>query len=64
MSNVTRRALRVYAALSELKGANNNDILDALIPFFEPLLEVMNGKIFDPKLFVVGVQRLYQYVRI
>lgn len=60
MSTVTRHALRVYAALSEFTGANK-DILDALIPFFEPVLEVMNGKIFDPKLFVLAVQRLYRW---
>lgn len=50
MSSVTRRALRVYAALNELKG-NDNDVLDALIPFFEPILTLMNGTIFDPHVF-------------
>ncbi len=60
MSSVTRRALRVYSALAELRG-NNADILDALVPFFEPILEVMNGKIFDPALFAVGVRRLYRW---
>jgi hypothetical protein len=53
MSSVTRHALRVYSALSSLKGSGD-DILDALIPFFEPVLEIMNGKIFDPRLFAVG----------
>jgi hypothetical protein len=37
MSNVTRRALRVYMALSELK-PHSGDVLDALISFFEPIL--------------------------
>jgi hypothetical protein len=60
MATVTRHALRVYAALSELSGGNEN-ILDALIPFFEPILEVMNGKIFDPRLFATGVQKLYRW---
>jgi hypothetical protein len=60
MVAVTRHALRVYAALSEL-GGNNENILDALIPFFEPILEVMNGKIFDPRLFATGVQKLYRW---
>jgi hypothetical protein len=60
MSAVTRHALRVYSALAELKG-NSEDILDALIPFFEPVLEVMNGKVFDPALFAVGVQKLYRW---
>ncbi|KRQ98072.1 hypothetical protein CQ12_36180 [Bradyrhizobium jicamae] len=61
MSNVTRRALRVYAALNELKGKENDDVLDALIPFFEPILAVMDGKVFDPHLFSAGVRRLYRW---
>jgi hypothetical protein len=60
MAGVTRHALRVYAALSEL-GGNNENILDALVPFFEPILEVMNGKLFDPRLFAIGVQKLYRW---
>jgi hypothetical protein len=49
MGIITKHALRVYAALSELK-ETHEDVLDALIPFFEPVLEVMRGKIFDPAL--------------
>lgn len=60
MSNVTRRALRVYAALNELKG-NENDVLDALIPFFEPILALMNRKVFDPYVFSAGVRKLYRW---
>jgi hypothetical protein len=60
MKTVTRHALRVYTALSGLKGTTD-DVLDALIPFFEPILEVMNGRIFDPRLFAVGVQKLYRW---
>ncbi|MCP1926354.1 hypothetical protein M2212_002950 [Bradyrhizobium elkanii] len=60
MSNVTRRALRVYAALNELKG-NESDVLDALTPFFEPILTLMNGKLFDPYTFSAGVRRLYRW---
>ena len=47
MSNVTRRALRVYMALSELK-PQSGDILDAIIPFFEPILALMHQKILSP----------------
>ncbi|RVI84189.1 hypothetical protein CN188_09415 [Sinorhizobium meliloti] len=60
MGNVTRHALRVYAALSELKG-NDSDVLDALIPFFEPVLQLMNGKIFDPRVFSAGIRKLYKW---
>lgn len=60
MSGVTRRALRVYAALEDLRG-DGQDILDAIIPFFEPILEKMHGKFFEPRLFAVAVQRLYRW---
>ncbi|MFK4525269.1 hypothetical protein ABIF90_003250 [Bradyrhizobium japonicum] len=60
MSSVTRRALRVYAALSELQ-PGQQDVLDALLPFFEPILEVMDGKFFDPRLFALGVQKVYRW---
>jgi hypothetical protein len=60
MSTVTRHALRVYAALAELKGADD-DVLDALIPFFEPVLSVMKGRVFDPHVFSAGVRRLYRW---
>ena len=60
MSSVTRHALRVYAALAELK-APNADILDALVPFLEPILEVMNGKVFNPRLLAAGVGKMYRW---
>ena len=60
MSVVTRRALRVYVALSELK-PQSGDVLDALIPFFEPVLELMDGHVFDPQLFATGVRKLYHW---
>lgn len=60
MAAVTRRALRVYSALSELKGGDQ-DVLSALIPFFEPILQVMNGKVFDPHIFAAGVRKLYKW---
>ena len=60
MQTLTRRALRVTAALSELRQANG-DVLDALIPFFEPILAVMNSRVFDPKLLAAGVQKLYRW---
>lgn len=60
MTALTRRAVRVCTALIELKG-KGGDVLDALIPFFEPLLELWHGKIFDPRVFAVGVQKLYRW---
>ena len=60
MTAITRRAVRVCTALTELRG-KGGDVLDALIPFFEPLLELWDGKIFNPRLFAVGVQKLYRW---
>ena len=59
MTTVTRHALHVYAALSGLKADNGGDVLDALIPFMEPVLALMHGKVFDPALLALGVRRLY-----
>jgi hypothetical protein len=39
----------------------SDDILEALLPFFEPILAVMNGKVFDPNIFTAGVQKLYHW---
>lgn len=61
MGVVTRRALRVYVALSELKADGGGDVMDALIPFFEPILEKMHGTIFVPKLLAAGAQKLYRW---
>lgn len=60
MQMLTRRAMRVTAALSELRQANG-DVLDALLPFFEPILGVLSGKVFDPALLAAGVQKLYRW---
>ena len=60
MATVTRHALRVYAALDELRGGQG-DVLDALIPFFEPILQVMDGRIFEPQLLAVGAKKLYRW---
>jgi hypothetical protein len=60
MAGITRHALRVYAALSELRGSQG-DVLDALIPFFEPILEVMHGRVFDPQLLATGAKKLYHW---
>ncbi len=60
MTTVTRRALRVYSALSELR-QTNEDILDALIPFFEPILEALNGKLFDPSTFALAVRKTLRW---
>lgn len=61
MSSITRRSLRVYSSIANLKSNKEEDILDALIPFLEPILGVMSGKVFDPSLLAAGVRRLYRW---
>jgi hypothetical protein len=60
MPAITRRAVRVCTALTELRG-RGGDVPDALIPFFEPILQLSNGKLFDPQVFSIGVQKLYRW---
>lgn len=55
---ITKHAVRVYAAVSALRG-DRGDVLDALIPFFAPVLQLLNHKVFDPKAFAKGIQKLY-----
>jgi len=56
---VSKQALRVYATLQSLKGHSEEDVIDALLPFTMPVLEVLNGKPFTPELLVAGLKALY-----
>ncbi|MBP0439983.1 hypothetical protein [Tianweitania sediminis] len=56
---VTRQALRVYATLEGLKPKNEADVLDALIPFLSPLLDLLDGKVFETGLLIAGLHKLY-----
>lgn len=60
MSTVTKHALRVYTALQQLRG-NNADILDSLIPFFDPILEQLDNSVLNPTIFAKGVHHLYRW---
>ena len=60
MSALTKHALRVYVALSNL-GDKHGDVLDALIPFFDPILAQLDNALFDPSVFAAGVRRLYSW---
>ena len=58
VSHVTRPTVRVYASLAAL-GGESTDILQRLIPFFEPILEPAQGKILDLDDFVEKVRGAY-----
>ena len=50
MAQLSARAIRVLAVLEDYRGGGTGDILDALLPFFEPTVAEFAGKIFDPEL--------------
>ena len=58
LNKVTRSTVRVYASLSAL-GGESADILQCLTPFFEPILEPVQGEIFDLDDFVDKVRDAY-----
>ena len=61
MSNlVTQRALRVFAVLETYR-AGSPDILDALLPFFEPILSEFEGQILDQQVFANHVRNDYRW---
>src|SRR5690606_32008422 len=43
------------------KSSPEDDYADALVPFFEPILEMMDGQFFDPVQFANEVRRVYQW---
>ena len=61
MANLlTQRALRVFAVLENYR-AGSPDILDALLPFFEPILSEYPGQAFDPSEFARRVTEAYRW---
>lgn len=57
--SLTRHAIRVHAALDGLKDGSDDDVIDSLLPFLAPILEVMRGTAFAPQLIVLGARKLY-----
>lgn len=58
MKNLTKRTLRILSVLEHYR-AGSDDVLDALLPFFEPLLEEGNGTPLDPISFAAQVRAAY-----
>lgn len=57
---LTRRALRVFAVLETYR-AGSADILDALLPFFEPILAEFPGHTLNPSEFATRVSEAYRW---
>ena len=57
---LTQRALRVFAVLESYR-AGSADILDALLPFFEPILAELPGQTLNPSEFANRVSEAYRW---
>ncbi|NBC21124.1 MAG: hypothetical protein GVY06_08815 [Alphaproteobacteria bacterium] len=58
MHALTQRALRVFAVLEEYR-QGSKDIIEAILPFFKPLLEPLSGRVFEPRDFARTVSETY-----
>ena len=59
-SNLTRSTVRIYGALTAL-GDGSTDLLERLLPFFEPILRPLQGHIFDLDDFAREVRDTYKW---
>jgi|GEM_PF-1929281 len=60
MKHLTQRALRVFSVLEDFR-VGSIDLLDGLLPFFEPILFELNGQYFDPQEFTDRVKTAYRW---
>ena len=59
-SNLTRSTARIYGALTAL-GDGSTDLLERLLPFFEPILRPAQGNVFDLDEFAKKVRDTYKW---
>lgn len=57
---LTRSAVRIYGALSAL-GKNSGNVLEGLLPFFEPILREHNGNKLDPDVIAAAIRDTYKW---
>lgn len=57
---LNRSAVRVYGALSAL-GMENGNVLESLLPFFDPILRQQVGKKLDPDVIAASVRETYRW---
>ncbi len=57
---LTQRALRIFAVLESYR-AGSADILDALLPFFEPILAEFPGQTLNVSEFATRVSEAYRW---
>lgn len=59
-SNLTRTTARIYGALTAL-GDGSTDLLERLLPFFEPILRSLQGSVLDVDDFARRVRDTYKW---
>lgn len=57
---LSRSAVRIYGALSAL-GESNGNVLESLLPFFDPVLRQYNGGKLDPDLIAAAIRETYKW---
>lgn len=57
---LTRSAVRIYGALQAL-GNGSGNVLEGLLPFFDPILRQHNGKKLDPDIIASAVRETYKW---
>lgn len=60
VKQLTRSAVRVYGALSSLSNGSGS-ILEGLLPFFDPILRIHNGKKLDPSEIAAAIRDAYRW---
>ncbi len=58
--NLTRSTTRIYGALTAL-GDGSTDVLERLLPFFEPILRPLQGNVLNLEDFARDVRNTYQW---
>ena len=59
-TQLTRSALRIYGALSAL-GNDSGNVLEGLLPFFDPILRRYNGEKLDPDVIAAEVRDTWKW---
>ncbi|NML76836.1 hypothetical protein HHL25_22095 [Rhizobium sp. S-51] len=57
---LTRSAVRIYGALSAL-GSESGNLMEAILPFFDPVLRLYNGNKLDPNVIASAVRDTYKW---
>jgi len=60
VKQLTRSAVRIYGALSAL-GNGSGNVMESLLPFFDPILRQHNGGKLDPNVIATAIRNTYKW---